>query len=116
MGLRGSPTGEVVLDDVRVPVGNRIGEEGQGFTIAMHTLDRSRPTIGAQAVGIAQGAIDYAAALHEAAQGLRPADRRVPGAAVHAGRHGHAHRGGPHPRLPGLLGHRRGRPRRRADR
>jgi alkylation response protein AidB-like acyl-CoA dehydrogenase len=61
MGLRGSPTGEVVLDDVRVPVENRIGEEGQGFTIAMHTLDRSRPTIGAQAVGIAQGAIDYAA-------------------------------------------------------
>jgi alkylation response protein AidB-like acyl-CoA dehydrogenase len=61
MGLRGSPTGEVVLDDVRVPVENRVGEEGQGFAIAMHTLDRSRPTIGAQAVGIAQGAIDYAA-------------------------------------------------------
>ena len=61
MGLRGSPTGEVVFDDVRVPAENRIGEEGQGFTIAMHTLDRSRPTIGAQAVGIAQGAIDYAA-------------------------------------------------------
>ena len=61
MGLRGSPTGEVVFDDVRVPVENRIGEEGQGFAIAMHTLDRSRPTIGAQAVGIAQGAIDYAA-------------------------------------------------------
>jgi alkylation response protein AidB-like acyl-CoA dehydrogenase len=60
MGLRGSPTGEVVLDDVRVPVENRVGEEGQGFAIAMHTLDRSRPTIGAQAVGIAQGAIDYA--------------------------------------------------------
>ncbi|MHB8437537.1 MAG: acyl-CoA dehydrogenase family protein [Acidimicrobiales bacterium] len=60
MGLRGSPTGEVVFDDVRVPVENRIGEEGQGFTIAMHTLDRSRPTIGAQAVGIAQGAIDHA--------------------------------------------------------
>ncbi len=60
MGLRGSPTGEVLLDEVRVPVGNRIGEEGQGFYIAMHTLDRSRPTIGAQAVGIAQGALDYA--------------------------------------------------------
>jgi alkylation response protein AidB-like acyl-CoA dehydrogenase len=60
MGLRASPTGEVVLNDVRVPVANRIGEEGEGFKIAMHTLDRSRPTIGAQAVGIAQGAIDYA--------------------------------------------------------
>ena len=61
MGMRGSPTGEVVFDDVRVPVENRVGEEGQGFTIAMHTLDRSRPTVGAQAVGIAQGAVDYAA-------------------------------------------------------
>jgi alkylation response protein AidB-like acyl-CoA dehydrogenase len=60
MGLHGSPTGEVLLDDVRVPAANRIGEEGQGFTIAMHTLDRSRPSIAAQAVGIAQGALDYA--------------------------------------------------------
>jgi len=61
LGLRGSPTGEVLLDGVRVPAANLIGEEGQGFHIAMHTLDRSRPTIGAQAVGIAQGALDYAA-------------------------------------------------------
>jgi alkylation response protein AidB-like acyl-CoA dehydrogenase len=45
---------------VRVPLSHRIGEEGEGFKIAMHTLDRSRPTIGAQAVGIAQSAIDYA--------------------------------------------------------
>ena len=60
LGLRGSPTGEVVFEDVRVPASHRIGEEGEGFRIAMHTLDRSRPTIGAQAVGIAQGAIDYA--------------------------------------------------------
>jgi alkylation response protein AidB-like acyl-CoA dehydrogenase len=61
MGLRASPTGEVVLHDVRVPATHRIGNEGEGFKIAMHTLDRSRPTIGAQAVGIAQGSIDYAA-------------------------------------------------------
>jgi len=61
MGLRGSPTGEVVFEEVRVPASNLIGEEGRGFHIAMHTLDRSRPTIGAQAVGIAQGAIDCAA-------------------------------------------------------
>ena len=60
MGLRGSPTGEIRLDGVQVPVENRVGEEGQGFTIAMHTLDRSRPIIGAQAVGIAQGALDLA--------------------------------------------------------
>jgi alkylation response protein AidB-like acyl-CoA dehydrogenase len=50
------------LDEVRVPASHRIGEEGQGFTIAMHTLDRSRPGIGAQAIGIAQGAIDVAGA------------------------------------------------------
>ena len=61
MGLRASPTGEVVFHDVRVPASHRIGDEGEGFKIAMHTLDRSRPTIGAQAVGIAQGAIDFAA-------------------------------------------------------
>jgi alkylation response protein AidB-like acyl-CoA dehydrogenase len=60
LGLRASPTGEVVFNDVRIPLSHRIGDEGQGFAIAMHTLDRSRPTIGAQAVGIAQGAIDYA--------------------------------------------------------
>ncbi|MGH9090047.1 MAG: acyl-CoA dehydrogenase family protein [Acidimicrobiales bacterium] len=62
MGLRGSPTGEIVLDEVRVPAANLVGQEGKGFQIAMHTLDRSRPAIGAQAVGIAQGAIDAAAA------------------------------------------------------
>ncbi|MHB1087808.1 MAG: acyl-CoA dehydrogenase family protein [Acidimicrobiales bacterium] len=60
MGLRASPTGEVVFEDVRVPASHRIGEEGEGFKIAMHTLDRSRPTIGAQAVGIAQASIDFA--------------------------------------------------------
>ncbi len=58
MGIKGSPTGEVVFDGVRVPVENRIGEEGEGFRIAMATLDRSRPTIGAQALGIGQGALD----------------------------------------------------------
>ncbi|HWD51421.1 MAG TPA: acyl-CoA dehydrogenase family protein [Acidimicrobiales bacterium] len=61
LGIRGSPTGEVVFDEVRVPATNLVGELGKGFAIAMHTLDRSRPTIGAQAVGIAQGAIDFAA-------------------------------------------------------
>jgi alkylation response protein AidB-like acyl-CoA dehydrogenase len=62
MGMRGSPTGEIRLDGVRVPGGNLVGAEGQGFSIAMATLDRSRPTIGAQAVGIAQGALDGATA------------------------------------------------------
>ncbi|HEY5108105.1 MAG TPA: acyl-CoA dehydrogenase family protein [Acidimicrobiales bacterium] len=61
MGLRGSPTAGISFDGVRVPATHLIGEEGMGFTIAMHTLDRSRPTIGSQAVGIAQGALDAAA-------------------------------------------------------
>jgi alkylation response protein AidB-like acyl-CoA dehydrogenase len=73
MGMRGSPTGEVVLDGVQVPAANRVGEEGEGFYIAMATLDRSRPNIGAQAVGIAQGAIDLAVDyLHERQQFGRP--------------------------------------------
>ncbi len=62
MGMKGSPTAEVILDDVRVPAANLIGEEGQGFLIAMHTLDRTRCAIAAQAVGLAQGAIDQARA------------------------------------------------------
>ena len=60
MGIRGSPTAELTFDDVRVPIENRIGKEGEGFKIAMNTLDRSRLSIAAQAVGIAQGAIDEA--------------------------------------------------------
>jgi alkylation response protein AidB-like acyl-CoA dehydrogenase len=61
MGLRGSPTAGISFDEIRVPATHLIGQEGNGFTIAMHTLDRSRPTIGSQAVGIAQGAVDAAA-------------------------------------------------------
>ena len=60
MGIRGSPTAELLFDEVRVPAANRLGQEGEGFAIAMATLDRSRLSIAAQAVGIAQGAIDCA--------------------------------------------------------
>lgn len=60
MGIRGSPTREVILDGVRVPKENVIGEVGQGFKLAMRTLDFSRPTVAAQALGIAQGAFDFA--------------------------------------------------------
>ena len=60
MGIRGSPTAELTFDDVRVPIENRLGAEGDGFKIAMNTLDRSRLSIAAQAVGISQGAIDQA--------------------------------------------------------
>ena len=60
MGIRGSPTAELTFDGVRVPAFNRVGVEGDGFMIAMGTLDRSRPGVAAQAVGIAQGALDVA--------------------------------------------------------
>jgi alkylation response protein AidB-like acyl-CoA dehydrogenase len=62
MGIRGSPTAELSFRGVRVPDANRVGDEGDGFRIAMRTLDRSRPGIAAQAVGIAQGALEVAAA------------------------------------------------------
>ena len=60
MGVRGSPTGEIALDECVVPAANLIGEEGAGFGYAMGALDRSRPLVGAQALGIAQGALDLA--------------------------------------------------------
>lgn len=60
LGIKGSPTREVYLDNVRIPGDRIIGEVGQGFAIAMQTLDHTRVTIAAQAVGVAQGALDYA--------------------------------------------------------
>ncbi|MER8003616.1 MULTISPECIES: acyl-CoA dehydrogenase family protein [unclassified Streptomyces] len=60
LGIKGSPTREVYLDNVRIPADRLIGEEGTGFATAMKTLDHTRVTIAAQAVGIAQGALDYA--------------------------------------------------------
>jgi alkylation response protein AidB-like acyl-CoA dehydrogenase len=62
LGIRGSPTGQPIFDDVRVPEENMIGEINRGFRVAMGTLDRSRLGVAAQALGIAQGATDYAAA------------------------------------------------------
>jgi len=59
MGIRGSNTTEVILEDVKTPVAQRIGDEGAGWWQMMRTLNRSRPAIGAQAVGLAQGALDY---------------------------------------------------------
>jgi alkylation response protein AidB-like acyl-CoA dehydrogenase len=60
LGIKGSTTGELFFDGCRVPAGNRLGGEGEGFPLAMRVLDRSRPGIAAQAVGLAQGATDYA--------------------------------------------------------
>jgi alkylation response protein AidB-like acyl-CoA dehydrogenase len=60
MGIKGSTTGEIFLNDCRVPAENLVGEEGEGFKLAMRILDHSRPGIAAQALGIAQGATDFA--------------------------------------------------------
>jgi alkylation response protein AidB-like acyl-CoA dehydrogenase len=60
MGIAGSTTGELVFDGCRVPAGNLLGAEGEGFRIAMRILDRSRPGVAAQGLGIAQGATDFA--------------------------------------------------------
>ncbi|MEJ2323523.1 MAG: acyl-CoA dehydrogenase family protein [Nitrospirota bacterium] len=60
MGIRASTTCELIFDNCRVPKGNTIGREGMGFIVAMKTLDKSRPGVAAQGVGVAQGAIDEA--------------------------------------------------------
>ncbi|PKK13996.1 MAG: acyl-CoA dehydrogenase [Thermomonospora sp. CIF 1] len=60
LGIKGSPTRQVILEDVRVPAERMIGAEGTGFKTALATLDHTRITIAAQALGIAQGALDYA--------------------------------------------------------
>ncbi len=60
LGIKGSPTRQVILENVRIPAERMIGEEGTGFKTALATLDHTRITIAAQALGIAQGALDYA--------------------------------------------------------
>src|SRR5262249_49052007 len=60
LGIRGSPTAALHLTDCEVPVENRLGEEGEGYRIALKVLDGSRPAVGAQAVGIGQAALDAA--------------------------------------------------------
>jgi alkylation response protein AidB-like acyl-CoA dehydrogenase len=59
LGIKGSPTREVYFDNVRIPADRMIGDPGTGFKTALRTLDHTRLTIGAQALGIAQGAVDY---------------------------------------------------------
>jgi alkylation response protein AidB-like acyl-CoA dehydrogenase len=61
LGIKGSPTRQVIFEDARIPADRIIGEEGTGFKTALATLDHTRITIAAQALGIAQGALDYAA-------------------------------------------------------
>ena len=103
MGIKGSPTTELYFEDCRIPGDRIIGEPGTGFKTALATLDHTRPTIGAQAVGIAQGALDAAIAYTKERKQFGKSISRLPGSAVHARRHGDEDRGRP---ADGL--HRRG--------
>ena len=95
MGIKGSTTGELLFDGCRVPAGALVGEEGSGFRTAMRVLDRSRPGIGAQALGIAQAALDYALRYATERETFGKPLSRAPGHPVHAGRHGGQGRGQP---------------------
>ena len=78
MGIKGSTTGEIFFNDCRIPAENLLGEEGEGFRIAMRILDRSRPGIGAQGLGLAQGATDYALEYAKTPRDDGQADRAAP--------------------------------------
>ena len=112
MGIKGSPTCELYFTDCTIPADRIIGAPGTGFKTALRTLDFTRPTIGAQAVGIAQGALDAAVAYVKDRKQFGTSDRRLPGRAVHARRHGDEDRGRPAPGLRRRRGRRAGPPRR----
>ena len=102
LGIKGSPTGQPIFDDVRIPAANLIGEEGKGMNVALGTLDHSRLGVAAQAVGIAQGATDHAVAYANERKQFGQAISDVPGHAVQARRHGDAHRRRARAALPGV--------------
>ena len=79
MGQRSTDTSAFSLTDVVVPAANRLGEEGDGFKIAMQTLDLTRPGTAAGAVGVAQAAFELAKEYASRARHVRPADRDAPG-------------------------------------
>ena len=115
MGIAGSTTGELVLEGVRVSAANRLGEEGSGFRLAMRILDRSRPGVAAQALGIAQGATDVALEYARSRETMGRSHRAAPADRREAGGHGDRVRGGQGPSPPVRPHGRRGRTRARAD-
>ncbi len=100
MGIKGSTTGELFFDDCRVPAANLLGEEGEGFRIAMRILDRSRPGIGAQGLGLAQGATDYALEYARTRETMGEPIAAAPADRGDARRHGDEVRGGARAALP----------------
>ncbi len=91
LGLKAQDTSELFFNDVRVPVANRLGEEGAGFKMAMHKLAHERLIIAVNAVATCEAVLEWTVQLHAGAQGVRQADRRVP---EHALQGGGAHRAG----------------------
>ena len=107
LGWHSQPTAQVNFDEVRVPVANRVGGEGEGFRIAMMGLDGGRLNIGACSLGGGAALPRRGGQLHQGAQAVRHADRRLPGDPVHARRHGDRAPGGALPALRrGGQGHR----------
>ncbi len=82
LGIRASSTCELLLDDCEVPEENVLGEVGKGYKIAIEALNEGRIGIGAQMLGLAEGAFAHAMRLHEGPRAVRQTDRRVPGHAV----------------------------------
>ncbi len=92
MGLHSSPTGELIFEDCRVPAANRLGQEGEGFKIALSSLDGGRINIGAMATGVPRPRWRSPRAMPRSAS-VWPADWRVRGDSVPAGRYGDEDRG-----------------------
>jgi len=88
MGIRGSKSSQIYLDDVRLPADALLGEVGGGFRIAMSTLDGGRIGIAAQALGIGRAALEDSLAYAQQRRTFRQADRAAPGDRVQARRHG----------------------------
>ena len=94
LGCRASDTSEVILDNCRIPAGNLLGVEGEGFVNCLEILDGGRISIAALAVGMAQGAFEAALKYSKAAQAIRTTNCRVSSHSVQAGGHGNRDRGG----------------------
>ena len=85
LGQKASETCALAFQDMEVPEDQRIGAEGEGYKIALSTLESGRIGIAAQSVGMARAALDYAVAVRQGAAGVRRADHRLPGGGVPAG-------------------------------